>query len=89
MSVRSAPISYKVSFKFSSELALTGRITVTAGGKNYLKSLPLSKLRKYANAYNIKIDHAVEKEDVIEAVINARVGHAINCKSRCSCDIRA
>ena len=46
---------------------------VTAGGKSYLKSLPLAKLRKYANAYNISIDHAVEKDDVIEAIINAKV----------------
>ena len=68
----------------------TNRITVTAGGKNYLRSLPLSKLRMYANAYNIKIDHAVEKDDVIEAVMSARVGRAeLVCKSRCSCDIRA
>ena len=48
-------------------------ITVTAAGKNYLKSLPLSKLRKYANAYDVRIDHAIEKEDVIEAVLSARV----------------
>ncbi|KAF8888626.1 hypothetical protein BD779DRAFT_1524005 [Infundibulicybe gibba] len=30
------------------------------------------KLRKYANAYNIKISHAVEKDDLIDALVNAR-----------------
>ncbi|KIL63148.1 hypothetical protein M378DRAFT_164838 [Amanita muscaria Koide BX008] len=47
-------------------------LQITAGGKTYLKSLPLAKLRKYASAYNIAIDHAVEKEDVIEAIMNAK-----------------
>ncbi|KAF8345288.1 hypothetical protein F5887DRAFT_885155 [Amanita rubescens] len=47
-------------------------LQITAAGKNYLKSLPLSKLRKYANAYDVRIDHAIEKEDVIEAVLSAR-----------------
>ncbi|PFH49888.1 hypothetical protein AMATHDRAFT_4506 [Amanita thiersii Skay4041] len=47
-------------------------LTITAGGKGNLRSLPLSKLRKYATAYNIKIGHAVEKDDIIEAILNAR-----------------
>ncbi|KAJ3839335.1 hypothetical protein F5878DRAFT_717087 [Lentinula raphanica] len=47
-------------------------LQITASGKGALKNLPLSKLRKYAGAYNIRIDHAVEKDDVIDALLAAR-----------------
>ncbi|KAF9477956.1 hypothetical protein BDN70DRAFT_836974 [Pholiota conissans] len=47
-------------------------LNITASGKNYLKSLPLAKLKRYINAYNIKIDRAVEKDDLIDAIITAR-----------------
>ncbi|KAJ4487656.1 hypothetical protein J3R30DRAFT_3430189 [Lentinula aciculospora] len=47
-------------------------LQITAAGKGALKTLPLAKLRKYAGAYNIRIDHAVEKDDVIEALLAAR-----------------
>ncbi|KAJ3926283.1 MAG: hypothetical protein NXY57DRAFT_746724 [Lentinula lateritia] len=47
-------------------------LQITASGKGALKNLPLAKLRKYAGAYNIRIDHAVEKDDVIEALLAAR-----------------
>ncbi|KAJ3916183.1 hypothetical protein F5877DRAFT_91894 [Lentinula edodes] len=47
-------------------------LQITASGKGALKNLPLAKLRKYAGAYNIRIDHAVEKDDVIEALLTAR-----------------
>jgi hypothetical protein len=46
---------------------------VTAGRKSYLKSLPLEKLRNYAKAYNISIEHAVEKDNGTEAIISAMV----------------
>lgn len=36
--------------------------------------MPLGKLKKYADAYNIKIDRAVEKDDVIDGIVAARVG---------------
>jgi hypothetical protein len=36
--------------------------------------MPLSKLRKYVEAYNIKVDRAVEKDDLIDGMIAARVG---------------
>ncbi|KAF8962612.1 hypothetical protein BDZ97DRAFT_1105009 [Flammula alnicola] len=49
-------------------------LTITAAGKNQLKGLPLAKLKKYINAYNIKIDRAVEKDDLIDAILTAR-GH--------------
>ncbi|KAJ3991481.1 hypothetical protein F5050DRAFT_1581329 [Lentinula boryana] len=48
-------------------------LQITASGKGALKSLPLAKLRKYAGAYNIRIDHAVEKDDVIDALLAARL----------------
>ncbi|TFK26616.1 hypothetical protein FA15DRAFT_686380 [Coprinopsis marcescibilis] len=47
-------------------------LTITAAGKGYLKSLPLGKLKTYANAYRIGISHAVEKDDVIEAILSKR-----------------
>lgn len=46
---------------------------VTAAGRTYLKSQPLAKLKKYVNAYNIKINRAVEKDDIIDAILAARV----------------
>jgi Rho termination factor, N-terminal domain len=53
---------------------MLGIPAVTASGKAQLKSMPLGKLKKYANAYNIRTSHAVEKDDVIEALLSARVG---------------
>ncbi|KAJ7211313.1 hypothetical protein GGX14DRAFT_449820 [Mycena pura] len=47
-------------------------LTITAGGRNYLKSLPLAKLKKHITAYNIKTDRAVEKDDLIDAIIAAK-----------------
>lgn len=46
---------------------------VTASPRSHLKSLPLSKLKKYLDAYSIKTDGAVEKDDVIDRIIAARV----------------
>jgi hypothetical protein len=36
--------------------------------------MALGKLKKYVDAYNIKIDRAVEKDDVIDGILAARVG---------------
>ena len=36
--------------------------------------MTLAKLKKYVNAYNIKIDRAVEKDDIIDGILAARVG---------------
>jgi hypothetical protein len=47
-------------------------MSVTAAGRGYLKTLPLSKLRKYVDAYNIKVDRAVEKDDLIDGIMAAR-----------------
>ncbi|KAJ7512695.1 hypothetical protein B0H11DRAFT_4180 [Mycena galericulata] len=50
-------------------------LTITAGGRGHLKSLPLAKLKKYINAYNIKTDRAVEKDDLIDAILAAKGGN--------------
>uniref|UniRef100_A0A0W0FLF2 RING-type domain-containing protein n=1 Tax=Moniliophthora roreri TaxID=221103 RepID=A0A0W0FLF2_MONRR len=47
-------------------------LQITAAGKGQLKSMPLAKLKKYAGVYNIKIDRAVEKDDLIEAIMSVR-----------------
>ncbi|KAF8068829.1 hypothetical protein FPV67DRAFT_1415160 [Lyophyllum atratum] len=47
-------------------------LNVTAAGKGILKAMPLSKLKKYVDAYNIKIDRAVEKDDLIDGMLRAR-----------------
>ncbi|KAK0237670.1 hypothetical protein EDD85DRAFT_921308 [Armillaria nabsnona] len=48
-------------------------LQMTAASKGALRSFSLAKLRKYANAYNIGLDHAVEKDDVIETLLTARI----------------
>ncbi|KZP15321.1 hypothetical protein FIBSPDRAFT_912562 [Athelia psychrophila] len=47
-------------------------LNITASGRGQLKSQPLSKLRKYAEAYNIKVVGAVEKDDFVDTLIKAR-----------------
>ena len=49
------------------------RLIVTAGGRNYLKSLPLARLREYVDAYNIKVDRIIEKDDIVLRIMAARV----------------
>lgn len=60
---------------------LTTSDQVTAAARNQLKASPLSKLRSYADSYNINISRAVEKDDIIETIIRVRVriwaSHAI------------
>ena len=51
--------------------------SVTAAGRNFLKGLPLGKLKKYVASYGIRIDRAVEKDDIIDAIVAARVGYFI------------
>ncbi|KAK0192991.1 hypothetical protein F5146DRAFT_927601 [Armillaria mellea] len=47
-------------------------LQMTAASKRALRTFSLAKLRKYANAYNIGLDHAVEKDDVIDTLLTAR-----------------
>ncbi|KIY47378.1 hypothetical protein FISHEDRAFT_74678 [Fistulina hepatica ATCC 64428] len=46
-------------------------LNITAGGRRKLKTLPLAQLKRYVAAYNIQ-HNAVEKDDLIDAIINAR-----------------
>lgn len=48
---------------------------VTAASRFTLRTLPLAKLKNYANAYNIKTTGAVEKDDVVDAIMRARVSN--------------
>ncbi|KAF8814708.1 hypothetical protein BYT27DRAFT_7081707 [Phlegmacium glaucopus] len=47
-------------------------LNITAAGRNTLKSLPLAKLKKYVTSYDIKINRAVEKDDIIDGILAAR-----------------
>lgn len=52
---------------------------VTASSKNKLRAIPLARLRAYMNAYNVGTGSvAVEKDDLVEAIMRARVGHLDN-----------
>lgn len=46
---------------------------VTAAGKGQLKGLSLARLKKYASDYGIDIHNVVEKDDLIDGLIAARV----------------
>lgn len=52
--------------------------SVTAAGRTQLKSMPMSKLRNYINAYNISTERVVEKDDLIDALMKARVSGYAN-----------
>jgi len=47
-------------------------LTLTAAGRSHLRSLPIAKLKKYVDAYNLKADGAVEKDDLVEIIMSAR-----------------
>ena len=40
--------------------------------------MPMSKLRNYINAYNISTERVVEKDDLIDALMKARVSGYAN-----------
>lgn len=46
---------------------------VTAAGKSHLRTLPLARLKKYVDAYHLKADQVVEKDDLVDILIAARV----------------
>ena len=54
---------------------------VTAGGKSYLKSLSLARLKKYVDAYNIKVEGILEKDELISRIIASRVSWAYDLGS--------
>ncbi|KAH0826643.1 hypothetical protein J3R83DRAFT_5028 [Lanmaoa asiatica] len=45
---------------------------VTALGRAQLRLLPLAKLRRYINAYNIPIKNPIDKNDLVDAAVAAR-----------------
>ncbi|KIJ61546.1 hypothetical protein HYDPIDRAFT_42521, partial [Hydnomerulius pinastri MD-312] len=47
-------------------------LNVTALGKTQLKGLPLAKLRRYVDAYNIQVKGPIDKNDLVDAVLAAR-----------------
>ncbi|KIM86779.1 hypothetical protein PILCRDRAFT_816031 [Piloderma croceum F 1598] len=47
-------------------------LNITAAGRGQLRTFPLSRLRKYVEAYNIKVNGAIEKDDYIDHIIRAR-----------------
>lgn len=47
-------------------------LTITAGGRAYLRNLSLARLKKYVDAYNIGADGVLEKDDLIERIISVR-----------------
>ncbi|EGN92843.1 hypothetical protein SERLA73DRAFT_190389 [Serpula lacrymans var. lacrymans S7.3] len=50
-------------------------LTITASGKTHLKSMPLAKLKKYVDVYNIKVNGAIEKQDLIDSIIAVRTAY--------------
>jgi hypothetical protein len=52
--------------------------SVTAGGRTYLRNLSLARLKRYVDAYNIKADGVLEKDDLIEKIIAIRVRSSSN-----------
>ena len=53
----------------------------TAGSKSYLKSLSLGKLKKYADAYNLRSDQIIEKDDLVDRLVSYRVSRDIRIKT--------
>lgn len=55
---------------------------VTAGGKGYLRTQSLARLRNYIQAYNIKIGRDIlEKDEIIDAIVAARVSARVFVKA--------
>lgn len=54
--------------------------TVTAAGKGQLRGLTLAKLKKYAKDYGIDVSTVLEKDDLIDRLIVARVSPS-SCSS--------
>ena len=50
------------------------QISVAASGKTHLRDMPLSKLKNYMQAYNIRMSaDLIEKDDIVDRIIAARV----------------
>ncbi|KAH7910260.1 hypothetical protein BJ138DRAFT_129750 [Hygrophoropsis aurantiaca] len=47
-------------------------LSITASGKAQLKALPLSKLKKYIDAYNIQVKGPIDKHDLVDTIVASR-----------------
>jgi len=54
-----------------------------------LRNLSLARLKRYVNAYNIKADGVLEKDDLIEKIIAVRVCASSNNYSFILTDFRS
>ncbi|KAJ3488026.1 hypothetical protein NLI96_g3138 [Meripilus lineatus] len=61
--------------RFGSEPGLDPVSVFTAYSRGQLRSVPLSRLKGYANAYNIRIDGVLEKGELIDRIVAARTPH--------------
>ncbi|KAF9787943.1 hypothetical protein BJ322DRAFT_1046120 [Thelephora terrestris] len=50
-------------------------LTITAGSRNHLKTLSLGKLKKYADAYNLRSDQVIEKDELVDRLMSYRRGN--------------
>lgn len=64
----------------------TTQYPVTTLGRSQLRSLPLAKLRRYISAYNIPVKNPVDKNDLVDAALAARVS-LLSCHFRIGPDI--
>ncbi|KAJ8589668.1 hypothetical protein M405DRAFT_738212, partial [Rhizopogon salebrosus TDB-379] len=48
-------------------------LDITASSKTRLKTLQLSKFRRYVDAYSIPVKGPIDKNDLVDAIIAARV----------------
>ncbi|KAG8996140.1 hypothetical protein FRB90_012819 [Tulasnella sp. 427] len=47
-------------------------LTITASSRNQLRTVPVAKLKQYLKAFNISTPGALEKDDIVQAVLAAR-----------------
>lgn len=50
---------------------------VTAKSKDQLRKLGLAALKEYAAAYHIPVNNVVEKDDLVDRLISARVSFVL------------
>ncbi|KAG8886308.1 hypothetical protein FRB98_001328 [Tulasnella sp. 332] len=52
-------------------------LIVTASSRNQLRAVPMAKLRAYLKAFSIQAQGALEKDDIVQAILDARVSDAV------------
>jgi len=53
-------------------------LLISAASRNQLRATPIAKLRAYLKAFNIAAPGALEKEDIVQAVLGARVSSCVD-----------